>query len=65
MLRLLALFCLLTGGCTGVLVHALEERQVASCVWWSTGPFGTRGVSATGGMPLAECLKVPCPCALR
>ena len=32
MLLLLTLLCL---GCHGQLVAALEERQVASCVWWS------------------------------
>jgi hypothetical protein len=54
---------LLCGGCTGALVQALEEREVASCLWWST-PFG-RGVTSTGGVPLATCLAVPCPCQLR
>lgn len=56
---LLALLCT---GCHGALVDALEQRQVASCVWWS-GPFG-RGVTATGGVPLATCLSVQCPCQL-
>lgn len=56
--RALLLLALLCGGCTGQLVDALAQRQVASCVWWS-GPFG-RGVTATGGVPLATCLQVPC-----
>ena len=55
---LLLLLALLLAGCHGALVDALEQRQVASCVWWS-GPFG-RGVTATGGVPLATCLHVPC-----
>jgi hypothetical protein len=59
----LVLLALLVGGCTGPIVQALEERQAASCLWWST-PFG-RGVTSTGGVPLAQCLAVPCPCQLR
>lgn len=59
---LLLLALLLCTGCHGQLVDALEQRQVASCVWFST-PFG-HGVTATGGVPLATCLSVPCPCAL-
>jgi hypothetical protein len=59
----LVLALLLCGGCTGALVQALEERQAASCLYWST-PFG-RGVTSTGGVPLERCLSVPCPCALR
>jgi hypothetical protein len=55
----LLLLCLLLGGCTGALVRALEERQVASCIWWHS-QFGTvRGVTATGGVPVAQCLAVP------
>ena len=57
------LLILLSSGCTGMLVDALEQRQVQSCVWFS-GPLGGHGVTATGGMPLAECLKVQCPCQL-
>jgi hypothetical protein len=60
---LLLLACLLTGGCTGALVQALEEREAASCIWWST-PFG-HGVTSTAGTPLAQCLALPCPCQLR
>lgn len=59
----LLLLALLLAGCHGALVDALEQRQVASCVWFST-PFA-RGVSSTGGQPLSACLSVPCPCALR
>jgi hypothetical protein len=59
----LLLLALLVGGCTGSLVGALEERQVASCLYWST-PFG-RGVTSTGGVPLERCLSEPCPCQLR
>ena len=59
-MRLVLLLAVLLTGCHAPLIATLERRQVASCVWWS-GPFGFgRGVSATGGMPLAECLKVPC-----
>ena len=57
------LLALLLAGCTGALVNALEQREVASCVWW-TSPFA-RGVSSTGGQPLSACLALPCPCALR
>lgn len=59
----LLLLVLLASGCTGQLVAALEQRELASCVWWTT-PFA-RGVSATGGQKLSDCLQVPCPCALR
>lgn len=52
------LLALLLAGCHGALVHALEQRQLSSCVWWS-GPFA-RGVTSTGGMPLERCLQVPC-----
>ena len=66
MLRLAVLLTLLCGGCTGPLVAALDKRDVASCIWWSTSPLtGTHGVTATGGVPLATCLAVPCPCMLQ
>lgn len=55
---LLVLLALLSSGCHGQLVAALEERQVQSCVWWSN-PFG-RGVTSTGGLPLQTCLAQPC-----
>lgn len=56
----LLLGCLLLAGCHGALIHALEERHVTSCVWWS-GPLGmSHAVTATGGMSLQECLAVPC-----
>ena len=51
---LLLAMLLLCVGCHGQLIEALNQRQVASCVWWNS-PFG-RGVSATGGMPLQACL---------
>lgn len=54
---LLLLVALLTG-CHGALVAALEQRQVASCVWFST-PLG-HGVSATGGLAIERCLADPC-----
>ena len=53
----LALLC---AGCTGVLIDALEQRHVASCVWWNSAITGARSVSATGGADLAVCLAVPC-----
>lgn len=52
------LLALLLTGCHGQLVAALEERQVASCIWYSS-PFG-HGVTATGTATLAQCLAVPC-----
>lgn len=62
-MRLCLVLALLCVGCTGWLVDGLEQRQVQSCVWF-TGPLGGHGVTATGGVPLATCLAVPCPCAL-
>lgn len=56
---LLLLLALLCGGCTGQLVAVLEQRQIASCIWWA-GPLHGRGVTATGGATLAQCLAVPC-----
>ena len=56
----LLLLALLTSGCTGQLVAALDARQVASCVWWNSALTGARSVSATGGADLATCLAVPC-----
>lgn len=51
---LLALLC---GGCAGHLIDAFEARQVHSCIWWHD-PFGTsRGVTATGGVPIQACLE--------
>jgi hypothetical protein len=58
-MRLVLLLCVLLTGCHGQLVQALEERQVASCIWWSV-PWGGHGVTATGGATLATCLAVPC-----
>lgn len=55
----LLLAALLCSGCHGALVQALDERQAASCVWWSV-PWGARGVTATGGAALSTCLAVPC-----
>ena len=53
-LLLLVLLC--CAGCHGQLVHALEERHIASCIWWH-GPLGSsRGVTATGGMDVRACL---------
>lgn len=62
-MRLCLVLALLCAGCTGQLVDALEQRQVQSCIWWR-GPLQGHGVTATGGVPLATCLSVPCPCAL-
>jgi hypothetical protein len=58
-MRALLLLALLCGGCHGQLIQALEQRHVSSCIWWST-PWGGKGVTATGGQSLAECLHVPC-----
>jgi len=60
---LLAL-ALLLGGCTqqriATMAEALNSRQVSSCIW-VTGGYGmfasVRLVTATGGQPLAECLR--------
>lgn len=58
----LALLCVLLAGCTTGpdtvnLLQALGDRQ--SCVWYS-GQFGgyvhVQGVTATGGLPMRECL---------
>ena len=46
---------LLLTGCHGQLVDALAQRQITSCIWWTT-PLGGRGISATGGADLAACL---------
>lgn len=62
-MRVLLVLCLLLGGCHGTLVKTLEQRQIASCIYWSS-PFG-HGVTSTGGVPLSACLSVACPCALR
>jgi hypothetical protein len=51
----LLLLALLVAGCHGQLLNALEERQAASCLWWSS-PFG-RGVTATGGVTIEQCLR--------
>jgi hypothetical protein len=59
-MRLVCLLAVLLTGCHGQVIDALEQRQVQSCVWWTTPILGTRGVSATGGLPLATCLAVPC-----
>lgn len=60
-MRYLVLCLLLLTGCTGWLIDDLERRQMASCVWWETRPFGAaRGVTATGGASLERCLQVPC-----
>jgi hypothetical protein len=57
----LLLLCLLLAGCHGALVDALQERQVASCIWWETQPFkSARGITATGGASLETCLAVQC-----
>jgi len=54
------LLALLLSGCTGQLVDRLNERQVSSCIWWS-GPLGfSRGITATGGATMHECVAVPC-----
>lgn len=60
LLVLTGLVVCLCMGCTGWLIDALEERNVASCVWWNSAITGARSVSATGGATLAECLAVPC-----
>lgn len=61
MLALLLLLVLLQSGCTGMLVATLERRQIQSCVWWGGDLLtGARGVTATGGVPMATCLAVPC-----
>lgn len=62
-MTVLVLLALVCAGCTGWLVEGLEQRDIASCVWW-TGPLGGHGVTATGGVPLQTCLNVPCPCQL-
>ena len=60
-MRGLCVLLLLLTGCTGALIDALNERQAASCIWWSTGPLGfSRGVTATGGVDIRECIAVPC-----
>lgn len=64
-LRYAVLVALLTGGCTGALVDALDKRDVSSCIWWQGALTGTHGVTATGNTPLAQCLAVPCPCMLQ
>lgn len=57
----LLLLALLLSGCTGWLIDDLERRQVQSCVFWETRPFGAaRGITATGGASLERCLQVPC-----
>ena len=58
------LLTLSLSGCTGWLVEGLEQRQVQSCVWFAGPLGGGHGVTATGGVPLATCLAVPCPCQL-
>lgn len=60
----LLLLGLLLTGCHGALVDALEQRQVQSCLWFRGPLGGGYGVTSTGGIPLATCLAVPCPCAL-
>lgn len=60
----LLLACLACMGCTGWLIEGLEQRQVQSCIYWSGALTGGHGVTATGGVPLATCLSVQCPCAL-
>jgi len=54
----------LLAGCTQgsltELVQALETRGVSSCIRWEGhgGPYlSIRGTTATGGFPLAECLR--------
>lgn len=64
MTGLLLLTCLLCTSCTGALVDALEQRQVQSCLFFAGPLGGGYGVTATGGVPLATCLAVQCPCAL-
>lgn len=54
MIPALLLLALLLCGCHGQLIAALEQRQVASCIWWSN-PL-SRGVTATGGMDVRACL---------
>jgi hypothetical protein len=61
---LLALALGLLAGCTqGSLtefIQALETRQVQSCVKYegNAGPYvRVEGTTATGGFPLAECLR--------
>ena len=55
-MAVLLLLALLLSGCHGQLVAALDARQAASCIWWS-GPLGfSRGVTATGGVTMAQCL---------
>lgn len=62
-LLLAALFTLLSG-CTGLasLADSLNERQVQSCIQWQGhisslgGGVQVRGVTATGGVPLASCV---------
>lgn len=56
----LVLLTLLSSGCHGQLVETLNQRHVASCVWWNSALTGARSVSATGGADLATCLAVPC-----
>jgi hypothetical protein len=60
MIRLCLLAMLLLTGCQGMLIDAMEERHVASCIWWNSALTGARSVSATGGVDIRECLSVPC-----
>jgi pantoate kinase len=63
-MKALLLLCLCLTGCTGWLVDSLEQRQMQSC-WWIRGPLGGGyGVTATGGVSVATCLSVQCPCSL-
>jgi hypothetical protein len=56
---LLLLLGLLLTGCHGELAARLNERNITSCVWWST-PLGTRGLTATGHATIESCTHIPC-----
>ena len=56
----LLLALLLCTGCHGQVIDSLNQRHIASCVWWNSAITGARSVSATGGADLATCLAVPC-----
>lgn len=53
----LLLVCLLLTSCHGALIDALETRHAQSCVYWRGIFQQVKGVTSTGGVPLAQCLE--------
>lgn len=59
----LCLFLLCLTGCASSvasLAETLNQRNVQSCLWYqgSAGPYAhIQGVTATGGLPVAQCLE--------